>query len=121
MILAGALIALSPVLVWYSQEIRMFQPAATAIAWAAYFLLRAWQSHRPIRRLIWWVAMIAAFQAALNKAGVDWEMDIYGGARHGFTNPGADSHGMDNLKYDPVADRRSWSRMQDFFAEIFSD
>jgi dienelactone hydrolase len=64
---------------------------------------------------------ITQFKQALSEAGVDWEMDVYGGARHGFTNPGADKHGMDNLKYDPVADRRSWSRMQDFFAEIFTD
>lgn len=64
---------------------------------------------------------IAKFQQALSEAGVSWEMDIYGGVRHAFTNPNADSHGMDNLKYDPVADRRSWARMQDFFVEIFSD
>ncbi len=64
-LLTGALLALSPVMVWYSQELRMFQPAATAIAWAAYFLLRAWQSDRPGPRLLWWIAMIAAFQAAL--------------------------------------------------------
>lgn len=64
---------------------------------------------------------IHQFKQALTDAGVDWEMDIYGGARHAFTNPGADSHGMENLRYDPVADRRSWSRMQDFFAEIFTE
>ncbi len=64
---------------------------------------------------------ITEFKQALSEAGVDWEMDVYGGARHAFTNPGADSHGMANLKYDPIADRRSWARMQNFFAEIFTD
>jgi 4-amino-4-deoxy-L-arabinose transferase-like glycosyltransferase len=39
-LLAGLLVALSPALVWYSQELRMFQPAATAIVWGIYFLVR---------------------------------------------------------------------------------
>ncbi|MCB1877036.1 MAG: dienelactone hydrolase family protein [Chromatiales bacterium] len=63
---------------------------------------------------------VDAFRAALDGAGVDWEMDIYGGVRHGFTNPGAGSYGIDNLKYDAEADVRSWKRMTDLFAEIFS-
>ncbi len=64
-LLAGVLLALSPVLVWYSQELRMFQPATTAIVWAAYFLLRAWQEPRRPARLGWWLGMIAAFTFAL--------------------------------------------------------
>jgi hypothetical protein len=64
-LLAGVLIALSPALAWYSQELRMFQPATTCIVWAAYFLLRAWQSQRRLTRLGWWLAMIAAFTFAL--------------------------------------------------------
>lgn len=66
-------------------------------------------------------ARAADFRAALDKAGADWRMDIYGGARHGFTNPDAAKYGIENLKYDPRADRRSWQTMQTFFAEIFAD
>jgi dienelactone hydrolase len=62
---------------------------------------------------------ISAFKDALNKAGVDWEMDIYGGARHSFTVPDAERKGIDNLKYDPLADTRSWQRLLGFFHEIF--
>ena len=40
-LLAGFFVALSPALVWYSQELRMFQPAATALLWAVYFLVAA--------------------------------------------------------------------------------
>ena len=40
-LLAAAFTALAPVLVWYSQELRMFQPAAAAIVWAALFLVAA--------------------------------------------------------------------------------
>ncbi len=62
---------------------------------------------------------VLQFQEALDKAGVDWRMTIYGGTRHGFTNPDADSYGIDNLKYNPAADRRSWAELQRFFGEIF--
>jgi dienelactone hydrolase len=64
---------------------------------------------------------IAAFQAALEEAGADWQMIYYAGARHGFTNPNADKFGIDGLKYDKKADERSWQHMKDFFAEIFGD
>lgn len=63
---------------------------------------------------------IVKFQAALNAAGADWEMVTYGGARHGFTNPGADVYGIDNVRYNKVADERSWEDMQRFFKEIFA-
>jgi len=62
---------------------------------------------------------ITAFKAALSEAGVDWEMDVYAGARHGFTNPDAGSFGMEALAYNEKADQRSWARMQAFFDEIF--
>ena len=64
---------------------------------------------------------IVAFKKALSDAGVDWEMSIYSGARHSFTNPYADGYGMDGLAYSENADRRSWLRMLAFFEEIFDD
>jgi len=48
-------------------------------------------------------------------------MVINGGAKHSFTNPGADDYGIDGLAYNAAADRRSWQDMQDFFAEIFGE
>ena len=64
-LLAGALAAVAPVLVWYSQELRMFQPAATAIVWAAYSLFRAGRSPSWPRRWLWWLGMVATLTAAL--------------------------------------------------------
>jgi dienelactone hydrolase len=64
---------------------------------------------------------IQAFKQALSEGGVDWEMDIYGGARHSFTNPYADGYGMPGLAYNENADRRSWMRMLRFFEEIFEE
>jgi len=74
-LLAGALTALAPVLVWYSQELRMFQPAATAVVWAAFFLVAA-REHLPPHgastaksaastRLLCWLGLVAALTAAL--------------------------------------------------------
>jgi len=63
---------------------------------------------------------IAGFKAALEEAGADWEMITYGGARHGFTNPGAARYGIENVRYDEKADRRSWRAMQRFLDEVFA-
>jgi len=60
---------------------------------------------------------IDAFQKGLDRAGADWEMMIFSGARHGFTNPDAGAYGMDNLQYNEAADKRSWSAMLGLFEE----
>jgi hypothetical protein len=62
---SGLLVALAPALVWYSQELRMFQPAATALVWTGVALLAAWQCERPLTRLLLWAAMAAALLVAL--------------------------------------------------------
>ena len=51
----------------------------------------------------------------LEAAGADYTFMAFSGAKHGFTNPGADARGMDGLKYDPAADARSWSAMTAMF------
>lgn len=64
-------------------------------------------------------AVVSKFKEKLAATDADWQFVSYGGARHGFTNPNADSYGIENLKYDEKADQRSWAEMQDFFNEIF--
>lgn len=63
-------------------------------------------------------ADVAAFQEELRKAGVDWQMIVYGGAVHAFTNPGAGSDNSKGAAYNERADRRSWEAMKAFFEEI---
>ncbi|MEE4660382.1 MAG: dienelactone hydrolase family protein [Halieaceae bacterium] len=63
--------------------------------------------------------VVTNFRNKLDEAGASWEMNTYGGVRHGFTNPDAAAFGIPNLVYDEVADRRSWARMQTFFDELF--
>ena len=64
-LLTGLLVALSPVMVWYSQELRMFQPAASALIWGAYCLARAWDATTAQRAIGWWLGMLVTLTAAL--------------------------------------------------------
>jgi dienelactone hydrolase len=60
------------------------------------------------------------FIRVLSEAGVDWQMTLYGGVVHSFTNPEADAAGMPAvLRYDARADRRSWAQMKGLLAEVF--
>lgn len=64
-LLAGLLVALSPALVWYSQELRMFQPAATGIVWAVCFLAAGVDESRGRVRLLHWCGLVGALTYAL--------------------------------------------------------
>lgn len=58
-----------------------------------------------------------AFEAEMTATKVDWQMHLYGGVAHSFTNPEADGSRMPGILYDAGADRRSWQAMQALFAE----
>ena len=58
------------------------------------------------------------FEDEMRAAGVDWQMHVYGGAVHSFTNPTADGSNP-AIRYDQHADERSWLAMQGLFAEVF--
>jgi dienelactone hydrolase len=62
---------------------------------------------------------IKKFITALDEANVDWEMDIYGGARHSFSNPYADGYGIDGVEFNELAEQRSWNRGLAFLKEVF--
>jgi len=63
----------------------------------------------------------AAFEAEMRDAGVDWQMHLYGGTVHSFTNQNAAKRNMpDAIRYSPDADRRSWASMREFFAETLA-
>ena len=59
----------------------------------------------------------AAFEKEMTDAKVDWRMNLYGGAGHSFTNPAADSRGMEGFFYHEATDRRSWNAMIELFNE----
>jgi dienelactone hydrolase len=59
----------------------------------------------------------AAFEDEMRKGGVDWRMNLYGGAGHSFTNPRAGELGMPGIAHHPPSDERSWRAMLDLFEE----
>jgi dienelactone hydrolase len=59
-----------------------------------------------------------AFEGEMRAGGVDWQMHLYGGAVHSFTNPIADGSNP-AIRYDQRADERSWRAMRDLFDEVF--
>jgi dienelactone hydrolase len=63
---------------------------------------------------------VADFEDEMRRAQADYQIIIYGGARHAFTNPNADKAGLPPLKYDANADRRSWAAMVQFLKECFA-
>jgi dienelactone hydrolase len=65
-------------------------------------------------------ADIAAFQEGMRKAKADWQMVLFGGAVHSFTNPEATGLHMPGVAYDAKAAARSFKYMEIFFQEIFA-
>jgi dienelactone hydrolase len=66
-------------------------------------------------------AQRAAFAAEMSSGGVDWQMHLYGGVGHSFTNRDIDSFGFAGFRYDARADARSWAAMRALFGETFGD
>jgi dienelactone hydrolase len=62
---------------------------------------------------------VLAFQDEMRSGGVDWQMVLYGGAVHSFTNPASGNDPSKGVAYNERADRRSWRAMKSFFAELF--
>ena len=54
----------------------------------------------------------------LTAMGADWQIHAFGNTMHAFTNPEADDPDFGTV-FSELADRRSWSAMRDFLAEVF--
>jgi dienelactone hydrolase len=59
------------------------------------------------------------FEEQMRAAGVDWRMNLYGGAQHSFTHPQVDRIGVPGLRFDRISAQRSWRAMLDLFDETF--
>jgi len=56
----------------------------------------------------------------LTAAGADWQVHVYGGAGHAFTDVAMKGREpRPGVTYNEAADRRSWAAMQGFLAELF--
>ncbi len=61
-----------------------------------------------------------AFEEEMRAGGVDWQLHVYGGAVHSFTNPRAAGVDIPGIGYHEPTDRRSWQAMLDLFAEVLA-
>lgn len=62
----------------------------------------------------------ATFEDEMNAAGVDWQMILYSGAGHSFTNEAMDGS-LPGFVYHEPSDRRSWQAMINLFDEAFGN
>ena len=62
----------------------------------------------------------AAFEAEMRATSVDWQLHLFGGVGHSFTNPNADGSMMPAIKYHEPSAKRAWKIMVDLFAETFA-
>lgn len=61
---------------------------------------------------------VLAFEKEMTEAGVDWQVHVYGGTQHAFTNPLAHDNSL-GLVYNGLAEKRSWQAMSNLFNEVF--
>lgn len=62
---------------------------------------------------------VAALQAELTAAGADWQIHVYGGTMHAFTNPQAHDSDFGTV-YNETAAMRAWAATHAFLAEVLS-
>ena len=62
-------------------------------------------------------ADVAAFAEEMNRAEADWQLVMYGRARHGFTHRHAVPGVTPGVGYDRLADERSFAAARAFLAE----
>jgi dienelactone hydrolase len=60
-----------------------------------------------------------AFARDMDAAGADWQLHLYGGVGHSFTNPDVDALGFPGFRYDARAAGRGWNAMIALLGEVF--
>lgn len=61
---------------------------------------------------------LSAFEKEMTEGGVDWQIHIYGGTMHAFTNPAANNPSFGTV-YNEVAAKRAYQSIANFLAELF--
>ena len=60
---------------------------------------------------------VLAFETEMTQAGVDWQIHVYGGTMHAFTNPKANNPDSGTV-YNQTAANRAYQSLANFFTEI---
>jgi dienelactone hydrolase len=63
----------------------------------------------------------ANFAQSMNAAGADWQLHVFGGVGHSFTNKAADALKIPGFAHNAAADRRSWALMRATLDEAFHE
>jgi len=66
------------------------------------------------------LADVAGFAEEMDHAQADWQLNMYGGAMHGFTHQHAIPGAMPGVAYDASADQRSFAATLAFLAEVLA-
>ncbi|PXX16699.1 dienelactone hydrolase [Nitrosomonas ureae] len=61
---------------------------------------------------------VLAFETEMTQANVDWQVHVYGGTMHAFTNPKANNPDFGTV-YKEIAANRAYRSITDFFGEVF--
>ena len=62
-----------------------------------------------------------AFIKEMTEGGANWQMQVYGGIGHSFTNKEVDASNIAGFKYDKATDERSWRSMRNLFDEVLGE
>jgi len=61
---------------------------------------------------------VLAFETEMTRSGVDWQVHVYGGTKHAFTNPAANNPDFGTV-YSQRANQRAEAALAGFFHELF--
>jgi dienelactone hydrolase len=50
-----------------------------------------------------------------------WELVVYGGAQQSFTDPYADSYGLENVTFSEDAEKKAWDQILNFYESLFEE
>ncbi len=64
-------------------------------------------------------SQVQALQQEMSAAGADWQVHVYGGTQHAFTNPAAHDHALGTV-YNDLANARAQRAIADFLQEVFA-
>ena len=67
------------------------------------------------------LADVTAFAEEMDAAGADWQLNMYGGALHGFTHTDAKPGAIPGVAYHKQADALSFATTRDFLARAFGN
>jgi dienelactone hydrolase len=62
-----------------------------------------------------------AFADEMTLKGADWQLHVFGGVGHTFSNPAIDALGMPGFRYDATAASRSWTMTKMLLEEVFQN